>query len=78
MNMEPDRDRPFDNLLHDALMRQSAEAGAHLDADTAAAWADGALDAAARGLAEQHVAGCARCQVTKLTPSMTSDHEPVP
>ena len=50
-------------LLRDTLQsRMSDESGGCLDAETLAAWADGALSRAARGAAERHAAGCARCQ----------------
>ncbi|HMD36232.1 MAG TPA: zf-HC2 domain-containing protein [Vicinamibacterales bacterium] len=60
--MESDRDRTIETLLRDTLGRQSADAAAHLDAETAAAWADGALSPDERGRAERHAASCARCQ----------------
>ena len=39
-----------------------APGGAHLDAETLAAWADEALDARERTAVEAHAADCARCQ----------------
>ncbi|HYM21919.1 MAG TPA: YCF48-related protein [Vicinamibacterales bacterium] len=56
-----DRDRSMDALLRDTLGRQSPE-GPCLDAETAAAWADGALTDADRRRVEGHAASCARCQ----------------
>ena len=58
-----DRDTTVDRLLAAAMPRGSvASAGACLDADTIAAWADQALDASERAAAEAHAADCARCQ----------------
>ena len=50
-------------MLGDALKQSAAaQTAACLDAETAAAWADGALSEPDRGRAEGHVASCARCQ----------------
>ena len=58
-----DRDTTVDRLLAAEMPRGSAApAGACLDADTLAAWADQALDAGERAAAEAHAADCARCQ----------------
>ncbi len=59
-----DRDASVDRLLAGA-MKARADAtieGPCLDADTLAAWADGALAARERAHAEAHAAECARCQ----------------
>jgi len=72
-NMDGDRDRTIEKLLGDALetmsttsttSRTSARAASSscLDAETAAAWADGALGATERAAVERHVASCDRCQ----------------
>lgn len=64
MNRERDRDR----LLEDALTHELRAAAmppasdACLDAETAAAWLDGGLDAHGMAMAETHAATCARCQ----------------
>src|SRR4051812_12371225 len=62
--MTKDRDTPVDELLAATLRARGgvAPAGACLDAETLAAWADGALDAGQRAQAEAHAADCARCQ----------------
>jgi len=66
--MKADRDASMDKLLASTLkagrpeMRGVTPGEAHLDAETLAAWADDALDAAERASAEAHAAGCARCQ----------------
>jgi hypothetical protein len=59
-----DRDSSIDGLLRRTLEARSAEApaGACLDADTLAAWADHALTASERAAVEAHTADCARCQ----------------
>ena len=62
--MTNDRDAPVDRLLPGTLRARAGTApgGACLDAETLAAWADGALDARQRAGAEAHAADCARCQ----------------
>jgi Putative zinc-finger len=62
--MKTDRDGSMDKLLASTLKasRVDTQGDAHLDAETLAAWADGALDASERASAEAHAAGCARCQ----------------
>ena len=62
--MNQDRDASVDRLLASALKaRADAEPGAAcLDAETAAAWADGALGAREAASVEVHAADCARCQ----------------
>ncbi len=62
--MKTDRDASMDKLLAGTLKpsRMDTQGDAHLDAETLAAWADGALDASERASAEAHAAGCGRCQ----------------
>ena len=63
-NPDNDRDTTIDRLLARAL-QQSARtdpAGACLDAETLAAWADEGLDRHERAAVETHAAGCERCQ----------------
>ena len=66
--MKADPDASMDKLLASTLKAGRAEtrrampADAHIDAETLAAWTDGALDARERAAAEAHAAGCARCQ----------------
>ena len=66
MNNGPGRDKPddgFDRLLRSALSSdETASGSACLDADTLAAWCDGALSPSERSFADAHVARCARCQ----------------
>ena len=59
-----DRDASVERLLPATLKARSdaAPAGACLDAETAAAWADQGLDARERAIAEAHAADCGRCQ----------------
>ena len=62
--MKNDKDASVDRLLAGALKGRAdvAPEGACLDAETLAAWADEALDARERAIAEAHAADCARCQ----------------
>jgi hypothetical protein len=46
----------------EARLADSGDGGDCLDAETLAAWADGALEPASRRRAEAHAADCARCQ----------------
>jgi hypothetical protein len=62
--MDPELDDSIGRLIR-ASQSSSAPAdgsAACLDAETLAAWTDGGLPKAARAAAEQHLAGCARCQ----------------
>jgi hypothetical protein len=62
-NDKDDRDAAVDRLLAGTLAAEGAEpAGACLDADTLAAWADNTLNADELAAAEGHAADCARCQ----------------
>jgi hypothetical protein len=82
--VNPERDR--DRLLEDALEHELRAAamppatGACLDAETAAAWADGGLDAHGMAMVESHAAGCARCQAVLAaiarTPQLAVAAEP--
>jgi hypothetical protein len=60
MSLDP-RDRAVERLLR-AGDRTGALSAECLDAETAAAWADGGLAPPAVARAEAHVANCARCQ----------------
>src|SRR5262245_23972429 len=66
MNNGHEHERPddgFDRLLRQALSADDAASGSTcLDADTLAAWCEGALSPSERSFAEAHVARCARCQ----------------
>ena len=72
------RDADVDRLLAAAMARRTAEpAGACLDADILAAWADNALKGGDLAAAEAHAADCARCQailaaIVKATPEATA------
>jgi photosystem II stability/assembly factor-like uncharacterized protein len=62
-NNKNDRDATIDRLLAGTMTGAPAgRAGACLDADTLAAWADHALDAGGLAAVEAHAADCARCQ----------------
>jgi hypothetical protein len=62
--LKNDKDASVDRLLAGALKGRAdvAPEGACLDAETLAAWADEAIDARERAIAEAHAADCARCQ----------------
>jgi hypothetical protein len=59
---ETDRDRTTDALLRARLRARDAGGDGHLDAETLAAWADGAIYGADATGIEAHLADCARCQ----------------
>jgi hypothetical protein len=63
-SMKADRDASMEQLLASTLKSRAtaANGGPCLDAETLAAWADGALDARERAAAEAHAADCERCQ----------------
>ena len=65
-------------LLRETLRDDAATApsAACLDADTLAAWSDGALSAADRAAAESHAAGCARCQAMLAAMALTAPTAP--
>jgi hypothetical protein len=58
------RDASIDRLIAGTLTAraEAAAGGACLEAETLAAWADGALDAGARARVEAHAADCGPCQ----------------
>jgi hypothetical protein len=60
------RDRALERLLQAGGTRAGGSAEC-LDAETAAAWADGGLEAPALARAEAHVSSCARCQAVVAT-----------
>jgi negative regulator of sigma E activity len=58
-----DRDRSIETLLRSHRADDDAQVSSEcLDAEALAAWMDGELPEPARLAAEQHAAGCARCQ----------------
>ena len=59
--MTADRDHILEQALKHELRAEDATSP-HLDAETVAAWQDGALDAAQMSAAEAHAASCPRCQ----------------
>jgi hypothetical protein len=65
-------------LLREMLRDNAATAAspACLDADTLAAWSDGAMSAADRAAAESHAAGCARCQAMLAAMALTAPPAP--
>lgn len=74
--------RTRDDLIDDALRARRApldEAGttaACLDAETCAAWLDRRLDSRERAAAEEHAAGCIRCQAMLSAAVRASDAQP--
>jgi hypothetical protein len=71
-------------LAVERLLRRSVEIGrqaevspACLDAETFAAWTDGAMQGTALAAVETHVAGCARCQSMAALMMRTSPPAPV-
>jgi hypothetical protein len=64
LKKEPDRDAVMGDMIRRALADQSGakSADACLDADIIAAWADNTLTPRERVAAEEHAAGCPRCQ----------------
>src|SRR5262245_13088315 len=78
-NQKPDRDATIDRLLAGRATRSSGNStDGCLDADTLAAWADGALDAGALAAAEAHAADCARCQAMLAAMARTAPLAPTP
>jgi hypothetical protein len=76
-NQKPDRDATIDRLLAGRATRSRGNStDACLDADTLAAWADGALDAGALATAEAHAADCARCQAMLAAMATTTPLAP--
>src|SRR4029078_10096095 len=65
-------------LLRETLREGAASApsAACLDADTLAAWSDGALSAADRAAAESHAASCARCPAMVAAMALTAPPAP--
>lgn len=76
-NVDNERDRSIERLLRDALQSRAAAPGSEcVDAETAAAWADGALAPRERARAEAHAADCARCQTLLAALAKTSPPAP--
>ena len=64
--MPDERDDLIDRALRRSALEPASE-DACLDAETAAAWADGTLDESGLRQARRHVADCARCQSLMTT-----------
>ena len=62
MSRTDSRDRAIEGELRRQGVAPSGASAECLDAETLAAWADGALGGGVRARAEVHVASCARCQ----------------
>ena len=73
MNTPRDRDEQLERWLHDGWRPQSEQTALCLDAEAAAAWADGVLVGAALEQAHVHAATCARCQALLATLVRTAD-----
>ena len=73
MNTPRDRDEQLERWLHDGWRPQSEQTALCLDAEAAAAWADGVLVGAALEQAHVHAATCARCQALLATLVRTVD-----
>ncbi len=69
MSAADPRDRAVDSLLRRTLGETPVDTRQCPDAETLAAWMDGALNGAPLQSTETHVAGCARCQA--ITAGMT-------
>ncbi|MEQ1912901.1 MAG: hypothetical protein ABMA15_29065, partial [Vicinamibacterales bacterium] len=68
-----DRDEQLEQWLRDGWTPQGEQTELCLDAETAAAWADGVLVGAALEQAQVHAATCARCQTLLATLVSTAD-----
>jgi hypothetical protein len=62
VSRDPHRDPTTDRLIAAALRPRETGGAACVEAETLAAWADGALDVARAAALEAHLAECARCQ----------------
>ena len=67
------RDEQLEHWLQDGWAPRGEQTALCLDAETAAAWADGVLGGAALERAQVHAATCARCQTLLATLVRTSD-----
>lgn len=82
MQSRDGRDDAMDRLLRQAMTRRpDVPPGACLDAETLAAWTDGALAPAEAAHAESHLSSCTRCQAMLAALVRTSpapEPEPAP
>jgi len=79
VNRSDDRDQAIERLLRQSLKTPPAGAtDACLDAETAAAWADGGLSSEELESAELHVADCARCQAMVAGVVRSAANAPLP
>ena len=67
------RDEQLEHWLQDGWAPRGEQTALCLDAETAAAWADGVLGGAALERAQVHAATCARCQLLLATLVRTAD-----
>ena len=74
--MATDRDRSIESLLRRREIETPQSTDQCVDAESLAAWMEGGLTASARAAAEQHAAGCVRCQA--LLASMARTEVDVP
>ncbi|HUR35758.1 MAG TPA: hypothetical protein VM032_18265 [Vicinamibacterales bacterium] len=72
MNTPRERDRVLDQWLRRSRLEPDTVADACLDAETAAAWVDGALDGQRLDDVQVHVADCARCQALMASLASTT------
>lgn len=83
MDKRPHADRGaeagFEHLLRETLRSDASATGSEcLEADTLAAWSEGALAPSERSFVEAHVARCARCQALLAAFARTLPAEPEP
>jgi hypothetical protein len=75
--MSHQRDRAIEFLLDRRMKPSGGRAGPCLDAETLAAWSEGALSGEALAAAEAHAADCARCQMLLAAMARTKPIEPL-
>jgi Photosynthesis system II assembly factor YCF48 len=74
-----DQDAAMERWLREALAARDRTAASEcLDAETLAAWSDGALGGSERSFAEAHAARCARCQAMLAAMARSVPEQPVP
>jgi hypothetical protein len=74
-----DQDAAMERWLREALAARDRTAASEcLDAETLAAWSEGALGGSERSFAEAHAARCARCQAMLAAMARSVPEQPVP
>jgi Photosynthesis system II assembly factor YCF48 len=74
-----DQNAAMERLLREALAARDRTAASEcLDAETLAAWSEGALGGSERSFAEAHAARCARCQAMLAAMARSVPEQPVP